>query len=176
MLTFDSAAAFAAHLRRVQAALPETDRVALRFAGGMIREETQAVLGGYQTTNTGPFAAWESLSPVTMEEREEQGYPADEPLRRSLILHDNIEMSSDEHEAVIGVPDRIVQHPYADAPVNVGDVAIDLEFGTRFMPPRSFLGMTMFRFGEAAAALIGSIEAAALAGMALPTRRRRPTE
>jgi hypothetical protein len=40
-----------------------------------------------------------------------------------------------------------------------------LEFGTQHIPPRSFLGVAAFRYGEAAAGLIGSVAAAALAGM-----------
>jgi len=166
MLTFDSPGAFAAHLRRVLANLPATDKAALELAGAMIRDETKAVLGQYQTSHTGPFLPWAPLAQLTREERVAQGYPANEPLLRSGILRANIEMSADQQMAVIGVPDREVQHPYSDMPVNIGEVAVDLEFGTKHMEPRSFLGLTMFRFGEAAAALIGSVEAANLAGLA----------
>ncbi len=157
MMTFDSPGAFARHLRRIQATQREADEAALKLAGGMIRDETKDVLGHDQAVQTGPFAAWE-------------------PLLRSDILRDGIEMSSDDKRVNIGVPDREVQHPYARHPMNIGEVAEDLEFGTKHMPPRSFLGMTMFRFGEAAGALIGSVAAAWLAGLPLPTRRRRPAE
>lgn len=157
MLTFNSPGAFARHLRRLQATQRVADEGALKLAGGMIRDETKAMLGHYQTALTGPFAAWA-------------------PLLRSGILRDSIEMSSDDKRANIGVPDREVQYSYARHPVNIGEVAEDLESGTKYMPPLSFLGMTMFGFGEAAAALIGSVEAAWLAGLPLPTRRRRPAE
>ncbi len=157
MMTFDSPGAFARHLRRIQAMQREADEGALKLAGGMIRDEIKGVLWHDQTVQTGPFAVWGSLL-------------------RPGMLRDSIDMSSDDKRANIGVLDREVQNPHVKQPVNIGEVAEDLEFGSKHMPPRWFLGMTMFRFGEAAAALIGSVAAAWLAGLPLPTRRQRRAE
>jgi hypothetical protein len=171
MMEFPSPGAFAAHLRRVQATMPAAETAGLKMGAELIRDEAQASLGHYQIANTGPFEAWAPLALATVEEREEQGYPPDDPLERSRTLHDNIEMSVGVRGARVGVPDRMVQLPYKRHEDNIGEIAEALEFGTQHIPPRSFLGLAAFRYGGAAAGLIGSVAAAALAGMSLPKRR-----
>ena len=171
MMEFKSPGAFAAHLKRVRATIPAAEKAGLSLGAELIRDEARAVLGHYQTGNTGPFQAWQSLAAETMEERSEQGYSPDDPLKRSGTLGRNIEMSVGEREARVGVPDRMVQLPYEKHEDNIGEIAADLEVGTYRAPPRSFLGVAAFRYGAAAANLIGSTVAAALAGMSLPRGR-----
>lgn len=173
MIDFKSPGAFAAHLRRVQAAMPAAERAGLKLGAELIQEEARASLGHYQTSNTGPVEPWEPLAEDTVKERTKQGYPPNDPLERSRTLHDNIEISVGPRKAEIGVPDRLVQLPYKKHADNIGEIALDLEMGTQHMPPRSFLGLAALRFGGAAAGLIASTVAAALAGMSLPTRRNK---
>lgn len=174
MMEFKSPGAFAAHLQRTLPRLTEAEFAGVRAGVEMWRDEAKAVLGDYQRENTGPFEPWQELADATQEERGKQGYPENDPLRRQGLLHDNIEASAEGREGAMGVPDREVKHEYQENPVNIGEVAEALELGTRSSPPRSFLGMTAFRYGASAAALIGSMVAAALAGMT--AARRRPAE
>jgi hypothetical protein len=89
-------------------------------------------------------------------------------------LADNIEMTADASTAQVGVPDREVQRPDGQRPVNIGDIAERTEFGTPGEPPRSFWAATAFTHGEAAASAIGGVVAAALAGTPLPAALRPP--
>jgi hypothetical protein len=90
----------------------------------------------------------------------------------AAAVAEHIEMSVSGNGVTIGVPDRMVQQPAGGAPVNVADVAVGLEFGAASVPPRSVLAATMFRHGEAAAEMIGTIVGGTLAGAA-PVRRAR---
>jgi len=140
-MTFDSPGAFAQHLRLIQMGLAGAERQGLEAGITLIQREAQRMLGEYQRNDTGPFVPWAELAPFTKEEREEQGYPDNDPLLREGILRDNIEHSVGDRDAATGVPDREVQHPYHDKPVNIGVVAEVLEVGNERVPPRSFLGV-----------------------------------
>jgi len=168
MMTFDRPAAFARHLRLIQMGLAGAERQGLEAGITLIQREAQHVLGEYQRSDTGPFVPWAELAQLTKEEREEQGYPENDPLLREGILHDNIEHSVGDREAATGVPDREVQHPYQDAPVNIGVVAEVLENGNERVPPRSFLGVAGFRKVEAACDQVARHVAYWLAAMPVP--------
>ncbi len=89
---------------------------------------------------------------------------------QDTALRDNIEMTVEGATVLIGVPDRVVQHPDTGQPVNIGQVAADREFGTSAMQPEPLLSSTMFQHGQEAASLIGGTVAAALAGELAPVR------
>lgn len=176
MMHFNTPGAFAAHLRRVRAKLPEAESKGLAAGAEIIKREAKAVLGTYQYVDTGPFEPWEELAGRTKQERVQQGYPENEPLRRSGVLGDNIEASAEGRRAAVGVPDRLVAHPYRPKIVNIGHVALELEFGTPRIPPRAFLGLAGYRKGAEAAKLLGIWVAWALAGLPLGAKPRKKAE
>jgi hypothetical protein len=90
----------------------------------------------------------------------------------AAIVAEHTEMTVTGNAVTIGVPERMVQPPGGGPPVNVGEIAERVEFGVAGDPPRSFLAATMFRHGEAAAEMIGTIVGGTLAGAA-PVRRAR---
>ena len=137
MRTFDSLAAFAAHLGQLAAMGTEvTDHIA-GAAADRIRDDAKAKLGHYQPP-AGPFPAWAPLSAWTMAERLELGFTANEPLLRSGQLRDAIERDVVHNGAVVGV--KPGPHVEPDGRVeDVGQIALNMELGT-FAPPRPFLG------------------------------------
>ena len=72
-------------------------------------------------------------------------------------LGDNIERCAEAREARVGVPDLEVSHPYDNRTENIGEIAEDQEFGTRDIPPRSFIGRAAFVHGEGAAGVVLSL-------------------
>ena len=164
MMEFDDPGLFAAHLERVAIRLPGAGAAAMDQGAKVIQDAARASLGHYQG-GAGPFVSWAPLARRTNEDRSEQGYPEDEPLRRSGLLRDNIERCSDPHEARVGVPDRDVVHPYDNRTANIGTIAVEQELGTATIPPRSFLGHAAFVPGEGAAGVVVSIMAAAVSGL-----------
>jgi hypothetical protein len=171
MIEFDSPGAFAAFLSRVMTEIPIREQMAMDLAAELIQHEAKGMLGHYQG-QAGPFAAWPELAERTKIERTEQGYSENEPLRRSGLLEAHIERSADAREARVGVPDLDVSHDYDSRTENIGEIAVDLEFGTWDIPPRSFLGAAAFKQGEGAAALVGSIMSAHIAGLPLVMKKR----
>jgi hypothetical protein len=164
MMEFDSPGAFAEHLMRVAARLPAAEAMAMDQGAKVIQDAAKESLG-YDQGAAGPFGAWPPLAARTREERAEQGYPEDEPLKRSGLLGDNIERCAEAREARVGVPDLEVSHPYDNRTENIGEIAEDQEFGTRDIPPRSFIGRAAFVHGEGAAGVVLSVVAAAVSGL-----------
>jgi hypothetical protein len=129
------------------AAMPALEKAAI-----MVEKAAKAEIGTYQRTNMGPFAAWEELSPYTKEERVKGGFTENDPLLRSGSLRDSINytISADGKEAVIGSSDiRLVY----------------LELGTKYMAPRSVLGLAAWRKRKQIVKLVGGMTVAALLGV-----------
>src|SRR5271165_3549869 len=146
MMEFDSPGAFADHLLRIAATLPVAQAAAMDHGAKVIQDAAKASLGHDQLA-AGPFGAWPDLSERTKTERTEQGYSDNEPLKRSGLLGEHIERCAEAREARVGVPDMEVSHPYDNRTENIGEIAVDLEFGTWDIPPRSFLGRAAFVHG-----------------------------
>jgi len=102
---------------------------ALKTGGEMICEEAKAEIGNYQEA-AGPTEAWSPLAESTMADREQRGYPADEPLLRDGSLRESITYVIGDHEVTIG---------------SDSEVAVYQELGTSKIPPRSFLVGAAYR-------------------------------
>lgn len=154
---------FAAHLARLPALVLIEQHEGLERAARVVERAAKAKMGEYQA-GAGPFVGWAELRDSTKEERVEQGYPENEPELRSGLLRDSIEHHAEEFEAQIGVPDKMVQHPYHPKPENIGDIAVYQELGTDKMPPRSFLGGAGVESAHEVVEILGSGVVAALVG------------
>lgn len=176
MREFDSIGDFVRYLETLQAKVEIAAQQGVAEGGKMIQEEAKKSIGHYQGA-AGPFAAWAPLSEATLNGWDnarghhypgkiDLGFsPPDNPLLRTHELEHHIELSIGRHKAVIGVPDEMVGSGTTEDPSrNVGDVAVWQEFGTRYMPARSFLGRAGYVRGKDAAHAIGHAVYLALAG------------
>lgn len=132
---------FIEHTARLSYEITKAEVEALREAGKIVQTEAKDSVGEYQN-ESGPFAAWEPLALSTMEDRQRQGYPINEPELRTGELRDSIE---------------ITVLPWAKE-VEIGsdsDVMVYQELGTDKMPPRSILGGAAARKETEVVAKIG---------------------
>jgi hypothetical protein len=140
--------------RDAKAAIANGVEVATR----QVWKEARSELGVYQRDTIAGMHPWPELAKATQADRRTQGFPANEPLYRQGLLHDNTKMSTDETRGRVGVPSAIVQHDYAEEPVDIGDVAIWQELGTKsargspeetdHTPARSFLARAAARWQD----------------------------
>ncbi|MCB8881709.1 hypothetical protein ACELLULO517_15785 [Acidisoma cellulosilytica] len=123
---------------------------ALDKGASIIQKEAKSSLGHYQD-------GWPELAESTKDERERQGFPADEPLERDGILKKNIKRQVDVESmsASVGVPSKMVEHSYAMKAVDIATIAKAHEHGTDRIPPRPFLGPAAHRKGDAVAKVVG---------------------
>jgi phage gpG-like protein len=177
MREFKSAGAFAAHLRALAAREIAVEQGALRDAGRLVQHTAHDFIGEYQPQE-GPFPAWAPLAETTLHGARDQmgrwhpgkvdlGFaPPDNSLLRTGDLQHAIELSVDHREAVVGVADQNAGDGTPGNPFrNLGDVAIDLEFGTVHMPARSFLGRALFVNIDNVVRIIGEAVYRAVAGL-----------
>jgi len=156
MKEFKSFGALADHLLSIIPAAEAGGARGVRDAAAIVQHEAQRETGHYQDA-VGPFRGWQHLAETTLDGWDdarglhhpgkiEAGYaPPDNPLLASSELHDHIEISYAGLESVVGVPDEVVHGDGVyEHDRNIGDVAVALEFGTRTMPPRSFLGRAAY--------------------------------
>jgi hypothetical protein len=153
---FNSVGEFVTFLRRAAATAAVNQKRALQEAARVVQQEASDSIGHYQG-GAGPFKDWAPLSEYTLNGWDtptgdhypgkiEMGFaPPDNPLLRTGELKYHIDFTVSGYEAAIGVPDEQVgdgtqENPYR----NIGDVATDLELGTRYMEPRSFLGRALY--------------------------------
>lgn len=168
VIEFPSLGAFCEALERGAAGAHGVRADALLSGAKVIQAEARAILGHYQDA-VGPFPAWEPLAPVTQTDRAEAGYTPNDPLRVTGALAANIEVSADANEAAVGVP----HVPVGDGtPGNeardIGVVAIVQEFGSGWVPERSFLGRAAYVARDRAAKVVVDIILAELLGGATP--------
>lgn len=124
MKEFHSLTDLARHLGEVALSQHEMEHAALESAAVMVERRAKEKIGEYQQ-EAGPFIAWPELADSTKADRTRHGFAEDEPLLRTGELRDSIE------------------HTVADGVAQVGsnsDKAVWQELGTKYMPPRSFLG------------------------------------
>jgi phage gpG-like protein len=161
---FSSITQFVEFLRTREAAVHSAQVEGMREAGHMLQHEAQHIIGEYQDA-VGPFPKWEPLSDATLNGGVDKhgrwfpgkidlGYaPPDNPLLRTGHMRGSIECSSTDHEVVLGTHDP---------------VAADQEFGTHSIPPRPFIGPTMFRHVGEAVDIITHHVIAAMTGSPKP--------
>ena len=152
MTAFKSPGSFAAHLRQVALALPRAEQRGLEAGAVLIEAEAKAEIGRYQDA-AGPFEKWAELAAATKASRSAAGFPPNNPLLVTGELLHSIGHRVEGRKAVVG---------------STSDLAVYQEFGTIHaahpIPPRSFLGASGFRKGEAAAQAIGEAVAHVVAG------------
>lgn len=185
MMSFDNIGSFVRFLRTIEGHAARDLELALADAGKLVQEQAKDLIGEDHPTAAGPFPAWPQLAETTLygytdkhghthPGKIELGYsPPDNPLKRHEDLLHAIDLSYDSMKAIVGVPDEVVGDGSPGNLVrNVGDVAIDHEFGTRHMPARSFLGRALFVRTHDVVAIIGHAVQRAIAG--LPHQHYRP--
>lgn len=103
-----------------------------RFAvlGGKVAQDAKDLLGHYHRQNTGPFRPWKELAQSTKVERVYKGFTENEPLLRTGDLRDSISSVPTKTGFVVG---------------STSQIAVYEELGTTKIPPRSFLGLAMYR-------------------------------
>jgi hypothetical protein len=128
MKEFTSFLRFAEHLIVLGAVEKVVEHRLLEHACEEIEKRAQAKIGEYQH-KAGPFSAWAPLADAPVQDRIDQGYPANEPLLRSGEMRDSIEHKVIGHEGHVG---------------SDSDIALWQELGTDKIPARSFLGGAAF--------------------------------
>lgn len=114
----------------------------LNDAGRRIAAQARGYIGEYQNGQVGPFGSWPPLAPSTVEEKTRLGYgPPDNPLLREGDMRASIGYSVRLNHVDVGATSPIA--PYQ-------------EFGTRTIPPRSFIGRAMAASGRTEARRIGA--------------------
>lgn len=176
--SFDSLTAFRKHISTLRPLILAAEAKAVQEGARLIQAKAKSFIGSYQTAH-GPFAAWAPLSDSTMNGfdlngrhipgRNELGY-GDHPLLRTGELRDHIRWSAQGLRANVGVPHEMVS-AWGARPVDIGDIAIWQEFGTKAIPARSFLGMAGFVEGRNVARHVMISVAFAIAGVRHPTLR-----
>jgi hypothetical protein len=142
---------FGALLRVLALEMERAAEAALLDGARDVAEDAARRLGTYQGA-VGSFPAWQQLAQSTQNERVELGYSANDPLLRSGELKAAITMEARAREAVVGVPSMTVGDGTKANPTrNIGDIAVDMEFGTSStgrggpgIPERPFLGPAGF--------------------------------
>jgi len=128
MMEFSSLAAFGEHLIGLAVRGEIVEHEVLEVVCQEIELRAKDKIGEYQQSS-GPFAAWQPLAEMTVEDRVAKGYSPDEPLLRTGEMAQSI-----EHK-VIGNTGHIGSD---------SDIALWQELGTDKIPARSFLGGAAF--------------------------------
>jgi HK97 gp10 family phage protein len=149
MKEFKSLMDFSAFMKlAVPIAIAAELRRGLEASAKAIEETAKAEIGKYQP-EIGPFPEWPELAESTQQDRERQGYPANEPLLRRGDLRDSIERQVGNLEAVIG---------------SKSEIAAYQEFGTDKIPARPFMGPAAFRNKDKIAKAVGAAVVSGLFG------------
>ena len=140
MTTF-TPAEFMRFLEERQRAIPVAQEAELHVVGERLKSEAQQVLGEYQMEDTGPFPQWRELADWTQSERMEKGYEPNDPGLASGEMRESVKSRVEGASTVIGSDD-----PHA-LWFEHGTVRSDAATAF-YQPPRSFLGLTMWRHGK----------------------------
>jgi phage gpG-like protein len=151
-MKFGSIAAFVAFLETRPRAVEEAEKLGLDAAGKMLRREARDMIGE-------EIPQWADLAPATVQEKQRLGYTgqvsATDPLLRTGELRNSIDYEVGEHKVTLGSTDPI-------APFQ--------EHGTAKIPPRPFIGSTMYRSGKDAGGLVANYIMGAVVGKDGPIR------
>jgi len=132
--TFKNLEKFAEHMQKVAENYEKHENYALKFIGIELEKSAKEKIGHLQQ-GAGPFEAWKELADSTKQEKERLGYVYNNdynPLFRTGHLRDSIKyvVNKVTSTVYIGSSDQIMVYQ---------------EFGTQFIPPRSVLGLTLFK-------------------------------
>ena len=157
MRRFGSIEAFLQFLATRPRAVEAAEKVGLEAAGRILVTDAKTMIGE-------EIREWADLAPSTVEEKQRLGYTgqvsATDPLLRTGQLRNSISSGVEGHKLVLGSDDPVA--PYQ-------------EFGTSRIPPRPFIGATMFREGGEAAELVANHVLGAAVGFSgplVPLKRR----
>ena len=136
MKEFQSLEAFSNQLKSVIRKHHVREHKALDFIGKHIETEAKKTIGHLQD-GAGEFETWPELAESTKVDKEKKGYVFNEdynPLYRTgelkKSIHHVVEIGGDNGRVYIG----------SDL-----DIALFQELGTKNIPARSFLGLTLFK-------------------------------
>jgi len=134
MTSFNSLSDFSSHLKKLCSTYEKNKLLALNVIGQELQKDARSSIGHLQETH-GQFKAWEELAESTKSDKERKGYVFNSdynPLYRTGELMHSIKYSVDKlgSEVKLGSDDQIM---------------VWQELGTANIPPRSVLGMTMYR-------------------------------
>lgn len=139
MTEIHSLISFVEKLAAAEIAIQAETHAALDEAAKVIQRDAKRRIGHYQDA-VGPFQDWADLTDETQAQRERMGFTPNDPLLRTGELKDSIVREVEGNTAVIG------SHL---------DKAEYMEFGTKRVPPRPFLGPASFANSEKVQELIG---------------------
>lgn len=164
MKTFDSMEKFAKHLEKVVKSYSRYETKAANFVGLELAKEARDKIGHLQhgnLTETHAFFDWEPLADSTKADKERRGYVVNSdynPLLRTGELRDSIkhDFNPITHKLRLGSDDEIMMYQ---------------ELGTKYIPPRSTLGLTLSQAFPLVSYTFGSMLAAWLEGRTFTPRR-----
>ncbi len=132
MQQFNSFAKFAKHIEKVSKQYDEKEHKALEYLGEYLEQQAKNTIGHLQTGG-GEFADWKPLAATTIAEKKRLGYAYNSefnPLLREGDLRESIHHMVVLHSLFVG---------------SASDIMVYQEMGTKNIPPRSVLGLTMFK-------------------------------
>lgn len=136
MKTFNTFDAFAKHINKLASTYALYEKKAAIFVGHELVKEAQDSIGHIQD-GAGPFETWSPLAESTKADKERLGYVfnADyNPLLRTGEMRDSIDF------------DFVASKGYSKLRLGAkSEIMVYQELGTARIPPRSVLGMTMFK-------------------------------
>lgn len=144
MKEFSSLDAFSKHLTKVVEQYPRREKTALNFIGDHLVEKSKEKIGHLQSGD-GKFSSWKELADSTKKDKERKGYVFNDeynPLYRTGELKESIDHSVNQSRHVL----------YVGSPL---DIMLYQEIGTKTIPARSVLGLTMFKEKEQIQYILG---------------------
>lgn len=134
MKTFKNLDKFAEQMQKVAENYEKHKNYALKFIGIELQKSAKDKIGHLQPS-AGHFEAWKELAESTKKEKEQLGYVYNSdynPLFRTGNLRNSIKY----------VVNKVTSTVYVGSS---SEIMIYQEFGTQFIPPRSVLGLTLFK-------------------------------
>lgn len=148
MADFNSLAAFASHLMRLEVTEALALHHGLEVVAARVEKDARDEIGHYQQA-AGAFPAWQQLADSTEKEKARLGYPQDAPLLRIGNLRDSISHEVGALEAIVGSPDEVLVYQ---------------EIGTQHIPPRPVLGPALYHNQKMVQKVLGAALASGLLG------------
>lgn len=132
MKQFKSFDAFTKHIEKIPLQYDEKELKTLIFLGIYLQNMMKDKIGHLQQ-GAGEFETWEPLAESTIADKKRLGYVYNDeynPLLRTGELRDSIKYTASKNNLVLGSDDQNMVYQ---------------EMGTKNIPPRSVMGLTMFK-------------------------------